>query len=278
MSGISHVEEHRRHESPFVAVCKCADQTDSGGREKTRWQDGQHHHHCRCLCDMLTVEGSLRWSGQYGSFGEVRHQTDGFTRLAKNTALAHQPLRYAGQYADSETGLHYNLFRYYDPQAGRFNVQDPIGFRGGLNLYVFSPNSISWIDPLGLSAQVTFTDSRGLTLDVSGYTDLTHLSDSELNRIIFMNGGDAPHPFGLSPRDKQGNTIVLHHDRQQSEGPLTAMPDKHHGSAENNAGQHPKGNAKGAGINNRREFNLWKKEFWKAQAEKTLGKRRGGCV
>ena len=151
MTGISHVEEHRRHESPFVAVCQCADQTDSGGRQKTRWQDGQHHHHCRCLCDMLTVEGSLRWSGQYGSFGEVRHQTDGFTRLAKNTALAHQPLRYAGQYADSETGLHYNLFRYYDPQNGRFIVQDPIGLDGGWNLYRYAPNPLTWIDPLGLA-------------------------------------------------------------------------------------------------------------------------------
>ncbi|MGF6436438.1 RHS repeat-associated protein [Kosakonia sp. 1610] len=44
-----------------------------------------------------------------------------------STALMHQPLRYAGQHADSETGLHYNLFRYYDPQTGRFIVQDPIG-------------------------------------------------------------------------------------------------------------------------------------------------------
>lgn len=132
---------------------------------------------------------------------------------------------------------------------------------------------MSWIDPLGLT--VTFTDSRGLTLDVSGYTDLSHLTDSELNRIIFMNGDDAPHPFGLSPRDKQGNVIVLHHDRQQSQGPITAMPDKHHGSSANNAGQHPNGNTKGAGINNRREFNLWKKEFWKSQAEKVLNKRRG---
>ena len=41
------------------------------------------------------------------------------------TAMAHQPLRYAGQYADGETGLHYNLFRYCGPQVGRFIVHDP---------------------------------------------------------------------------------------------------------------------------------------------------------
>ncbi|MGP3591501.1 RHS repeat-associated core domain-containing protein [Vagococcus sp. WN89Y] len=95
--------------------------------------------------------GSLRWSGQYGSFGEVRHQTDGFTRVALNTALPHQPLRYAGQYADAETGLHYNLFRYYDPQTGRFIVQDPIGLNGGWNLYQYAPNPLGWIDPWGLA-------------------------------------------------------------------------------------------------------------------------------
>jgi RHS repeat-associated protein len=38
-----------------------------------------------------------------------------------------QPLRMAGQYFDEETGLHYNLFRYYAPECGRFVSQDPIG-------------------------------------------------------------------------------------------------------------------------------------------------------
>ncbi|MDN8598864.1 RHS repeat-associated core domain-containing protein [Citrobacter sp. S2-9] len=96
--------------------------------------------------------GNVRWSGHYGSFGEVRHQTAGFTGALQHTALAHQPLRYAGQYADSETGLHYNLFRYYDPQVGRFIVQDPIGLNGGWNLYQYAPNPLGWIDPLGLTS------------------------------------------------------------------------------------------------------------------------------
>jgi RHS repeat-associated protein len=71
--------------------------------------------------------------------------------VVNRTAMAHQPLRYAGQYADGETGLHYNLFRYYDPQVGRFIVQDPIGLNGGWNLYQYAPNPLGWIDPLGLS-------------------------------------------------------------------------------------------------------------------------------
>ncbi|XYH22333.1 RHS repeat-associated core domain-containing protein [Pantoea ananatis] len=47
--------------------------------------------------------------------------------------------------------LHYNLFRYYDPQVGRFTVQDSIGLEGGWNLYQYAPNPLSWVDPLGLS-------------------------------------------------------------------------------------------------------------------------------
>ncbi|WP_180238816.1 RHS repeat-associated core domain-containing protein, partial [Enterobacter hormaechei] len=110
--------------------------------------------------EVTDERGAVRWSGQYGSFGEVRHQSEGFSRVVNRTAMAHQPLRYAGQYADGETGLHYNLFRYYDPQVGRFIVQDPIGLNGGWNLYQYAPNPLGWIDPLGLSSCTTKFKSR----------------------------------------------------------------------------------------------------------------------
>jgi RHS repeat-associated protein len=49
--------------------------------------------------------------------------------------------------------LHYNLNRYYDPQAGRFIHQDPIGLAGGVNLFQYAVNPVNWIDPLGLSCK-----------------------------------------------------------------------------------------------------------------------------
>ncbi|WP_269320950.1 RHS repeat-associated core domain-containing protein [Pseudomonas viridiflava] len=61
-----------------------------------------------------------------------------------------QNLRFQWQYLDEETGLHYNTFRYYDPEVGRFITQDPIGLSGGSNLYGFVFNPIMWTDPLGL--------------------------------------------------------------------------------------------------------------------------------
>ena len=70
----------------------------------------------------------------------------------KVTDSAYQPFRLQNQYADLETGLHYNFFRYYEPDAGRFVNQDPIKLKGGNNLYQFDFNTQIWIDPKGLVA------------------------------------------------------------------------------------------------------------------------------
>ncbi len=57
--------------------------------------------------------------------------------------------RFQGQYYDEESELHYNTFRYYDPELGRFISQDPIGLMGGINLYQYAPNPVEWVDPWG---------------------------------------------------------------------------------------------------------------------------------
>ncbi|WP_445367711.1 RHS repeat-associated core domain-containing protein [Methylomonas sp. BW4-1] len=49
--------------------------------------------------------------------------------------------------------MHYNLNRYYDPNAGRFIHQDPVGLKGGANVYRYAPNPVNWVDPLGLTGK-----------------------------------------------------------------------------------------------------------------------------
>ena len=88
--------------------------------------------------EMTDIHGNLLWYGEYTAWG----------RLKKNERVykdAHQPFRLQNQYFDEETGLHYNLMRYYEPEAGRFVNQDPIGLLGGDNLYWFAPNTSKWL-------------------------------------------------------------------------------------------------------------------------------------
>lgn len=78
--------------------------------------------------------GRIVWMADYGVFGDV---------LRREGALR-QPLRFAGQYADDETGLYYNLARYYAPELGRYISRDPLEFATGPNPYLYCYN-----DPLG---------------------------------------------------------------------------------------------------------------------------------
>jgi RHS repeat-associated protein len=92
--------------------------------------------------------GELAWTSDYGAWG--KHDS---TSARASDARIEQPLRYPGQYADESTGLHYNTFRYYDPDIGRFISQDPIGLAGGENLYAYAPNPTGWVDELGLTGE-----------------------------------------------------------------------------------------------------------------------------
>ncbi|EPD9357790.1 TPA: DUF6531 domain-containing protein, partial [Escherichia coli] len=62
---------------------------------------------------------------------------------------------------DEESGLYYNRHRHYDPLQGRYITPDPIGLRGGWNMYQYPLNPIQVIDPMGLDAIENMT-SGGL--------------------------------------------------------------------------------------------------------------------
>ncbi|WP_321572979.1 RHS repeat-associated core domain-containing protein [Hafnia alvei] len=98
------------------------------------------------------------WKSSYLAFGSIKTE-------ANNGAGIDNPLRFAGQYHDRETGLFYNLNRYYDPAMKRYLTQDPVGLAGGLNPYLYvDADPISRLDPLGLkgmpSSDTTTTGDR----------------------------------------------------------------------------------------------------------------------
>ena len=93
--------------------------------------------------------GAAVWTSHHRAFGKSHTTTD---PDGDSTHVAF-PIRFPGQYADDETGLHYNRYRYYDPATGRYLSVDPLGQIDHTNLYQYALNSpILSTDPLGLNS------------------------------------------------------------------------------------------------------------------------------
>jgi RHS repeat-associated protein len=87
----------------------------------------------------------------------------------RNDSLAEGSIRILpGQYRDAETGLHYNYFRDYDPQTGRYVQSDPIGLEGGINPYLYAFDPLRQIDPLGLMGNAPGTFGKGTAAPGTG--------------------------------------------------------------------------------------------------------------
>jgi RHS repeat-associated protein len=67
-----------------------------------------------------------QWSIENNAFGE-QQPIGGFT----------YNLRFPGQYYDEESGLFYNVRRYYEPATGRYIQSDPLGLLAGVNTYAY---------------------------------------------------------------------------------------------------------------------------------------------
>lgn len=113
------------------------------------------------------------------------------------------PARVPGQYADDETGLHYNYFRDYDPSTGRYVESDPIGLRGGINTYLYSGNDpIVKIDPLGLAffAKRPLQGMPWFGRASSATNSVDDRNNTEISHEhIFFEDGKAPSNIGFGP-------------------------------------------------------------------------------
>ena len=111
--------------------------------------------------------GQLVWRWQSGPFGDGLPIED----VDGDSNLVSVNLRFAGQYFDEETGLHYNYFRYYNPASGRYVTSDPIGLAGGLNTYGYvGGNPLMYSDPFGLAPGEPFASSDDAAIDAGRYS------------------------------------------------------------------------------------------------------------
>ncbi|MGD9941834.1 MAG: DUF2235 domain-containing protein [Burkholderiaceae bacterium] len=99
-----------------------------------------HHDHLGTPVAATDAAGRLVWRADYDAYG-----------AAVVAGPLRQPLRFAGQYFDAETGLHDNYQRSYDPSAGRYLEPDPLGLAAGFDPYGYADgNPMLAGDPLGL--------------------------------------------------------------------------------------------------------------------------------
>ncbi|TFY98725.1 RHS repeat-associated core domain-containing protein [Ramlibacter rhizophilus] len=138
-------------------------------------------------------EGQAVWQWPYSGFGDnaptgvlrAVGRADGDTSnqplsLRSTSAALELNLRFPGQYADGDTGLSQNYFRFYSAEQGRYLSSDPVGMAGGMNRFTYvEGNPTSRVDPLGLECwtvgffpgvggQITF----GQNPNGSGFTSL----------------------------------------------------------------------------------------------------------
>ncbi len=93
--------------------------------------------------ELVTAAGDLAWQHRTTLWG-----TDFPSPVSPEAVDC--PLRFPGQYADPETGLHYNYFRHYDPETARYVTPDPLGLDPAPNHHGYVVNPMGWADPHGL--------------------------------------------------------------------------------------------------------------------------------
>ncbi|MFH8567317.1 putative T7SS-secreted protein [Streptomyces sp. NPDC017993] len=91
--------------------------------------------------ELINETGAIAWHSRTTLWG---------TTTWNRTASAYTPLRFPGQYFDPETQLHYNHFRYYEPDTGRYCSTDPLGLLPADNQLTYVKNPHHSVDPLGL--------------------------------------------------------------------------------------------------------------------------------
>ena len=115
---------------------------------------------------------------KYSAWGETMDEYD------SNTSSPN-PIKYSGEYEDSESGMIYLRGRYYDPELRRFITEDPA--QDGLNWYVYAANNpVILADPWGLAAGDEFYSIEEFLTDAYecyyGITDYTKL---EIGSVIY---------------------------------------------------------------------------------------------
>ncbi len=112
-------------------------------------------------------------SAQTGAIvAEYEYDPFGVLLMKTGAKSAVCPFRFTSKYYDSEIGLYYFGYRYYDPATSKWLTLDPLGEEGGINLTEYcSGNPVNKTDGLGLAADDNINNHIRELEELTGVAD-----------------------------------------------------------------------------------------------------------
>jgi len=159
------------------------------------------------ICD---TSGSVVERFAYSAFGIPTFLDSAF--IPQSSSLFGWSYLFHAEFTDAETGWFNYGYRYYVPELGRWLSRDPIGEKGGANLYGMVQNDpVNHLDRLGQEAFILFVGKEGK--DVLGFRTAAQTKKREIEKSPKFNPAcDSVHIIDVKRFGDMNSPLKRHRD------------------------------------------------------------------
>ena len=162
---------------------------------------------------------------KYSAWGETLDEYN-------SNKLSPNPIRYSGEYEDSESGMIYLRGRYYDPDLRRFITEDPA--KDGLNWYAYCGNNpVMYVDPSGYITDDEINSFNNGTLSLGAYSYLMwctynyYLADTVSEREMWSSAADEFRASGYTDAGDGAWNEVINNSIQTRPSGMSVSMEEH---------------------------------------------------